>query len=113
MIVEVKDALGHSATKSINMKIIDAGGSGGEPKLISYLGKDSSGNYYRYSVTEFNNSYLAYQFKPSLPAAKMYQQFLNSKCKIVGWVGRSGKRLHGLCCDRKCQFEGPDDGAAL
>lgn len=60
-----------------------AGGGGSESKLISYLGKDPGGHYYRYSTTEFNNSFLAYQINPSLAAAKMYQQYLNSQCRIV------------------------------
>ena len=54
-----------------------------EPALRSFIGKDLSGNYYKYQADDFNNAYLAYQYNPELTAAKMYQQFLNGKCKII------------------------------
>lgn len=54
-----------------------------EGDFTAFLGQDPTGNYYEYKVDDFNNAYLAYQIKPSLPSAKMYQQFLNSQCQIV------------------------------
>ncbi|MDD3307930.1 MAG: leucine-rich repeat protein [Acetobacterium sp.] len=55
----------------------------GAGDFTAFLGQGPTGNYYEYKVADFNNSYLAYQIKPTLPSAKMYQQFLNSKCRIV------------------------------
>lgn len=81
LVVEVKDADDNIATKSKTMHITD--GTTTEPAFLSFIGKDPSGVYYQYRVEDFNNAYLAYQFKPELPAAKMYQQFLNDQCKIV------------------------------
>lgn len=81
LMVEVKDADGNTATKSKMMRITD--GTTAEPALKSFIGKDPGGNYFQYPVDDFNNAYLAYQIKPELPAAKMYQQFLNSQCQIV------------------------------
>ena len=82
LFVEVKDGTGKIASESMVMKILDEGSL--KPNFISFLGKDPDGNYYQYNVTDFNNSYLAYQINPSLALAKMYQQFLNSQCRIVG-----------------------------
>lgn len=81
LIVEVKDAAGNTETKSKAMHITD--GTTAEAAFLSFIGKDSSGDFYKYPVEDINNAYLAYQIKPELAAAKMYQQFLNSKCGIV------------------------------
>lgn len=86
--VEVRDTQGHSVTKSMVMQINEGGGSS-ESQLISYLGKDPGGNYYRYSAMEFNKSFFAYRINPSLTAAKMYQQYLNSQCRIVALEERT------------------------
>lgn len=43
--------------------------------LEMFLLKDVSGQYYTFNQNEVNNSYVAYQMKPTLAAANMYRQF--------------------------------------
>ena len=69
-------------TASFTIQVIESEDPG-KGEFTAFLGKDPVGIYYEYKVDDFNNSYLAYQVKPTLPLAKMYQQFVNSKCRIV------------------------------
>ena len=63
---------------------ISGGTEPGEPGVfVAFLGQDPAGNYYEYNAKDLSNAYLAYQINPTLPSARMYQQFLNSKCQIV------------------------------
>ena len=84
-----KAAAGQVLTITLNGKTaaftiqIIASEDPGEGLFTAFLGQDPAGNYYEYNATDLSNSYLAYQIKPTLPSAKMYQQFLNSQCRIV------------------------------
>ena len=70
-------------TVTYTVQIAASEDPGGDGNFTAFLGQDPAGNYYEYSAVDFNNAYLAYQINPGLASAKMYQQFLDSECKIV------------------------------
>lgn len=80
--VEVKDAFGNTGSQSISLKISE--GSVSESGFVAFLAKDPQGYFYEYNAADLNKAYLAYQINPALASAKMYQQFANSQCSVLG-----------------------------